>query len=278
MPKTKKLPWLRLHTEIVDDPKMASLSGDEFRVWVYLMCMARESYAPGTIGMDAAGIAWRMRLPNDLVERSLAKFESSGMIRRDALTVSIAKWEARQYEKPSDTPRESRKRKRKERDKGVTAEPGHAHVTPTSRVPSVQSRTDTEQNRPEQNDAAPPPAPLVCSPEAVVGAWNTVCGDVLPKVSKITPGRRDKVRVRCREDAARVHGWWTSYFGRIRHTPFLTGENDRGWKADFDWAVESESNVVKVLEGKYERAGPKKPVQPDLPDLNVAFAAKRDSA
>jgi hypothetical protein len=42
-------------------------------------------------------------------------------------------------------------------------------------------------------------------------------------------------------------------------TPFLRGEGDRGWKADFDWFVANDQNVIRVLESRYDsgaRAGP----------------------
>jgi hypothetical protein len=46
---------------------------------------------------------------------------------------------------------------------------------------------------------------------------------------------------------------------KAQETPFLRGEGPKGWKADFDWFIANDRNVVKVLEGKYdhcERAGP----------------------
>ena len=44
---------------------------------------------------------------------------------------------------------------------------------------------------------------------------------------------------------------WQGYLTQIRRSPFLLGDNDRGWKADFDFAV-SESGALKILEGKYD--------------------------
>jgi len=38
---------------------------------------------------------------------------------------------------------------------------------------------------------------------------------------------------------------------------FLNGDNDRGWKADFDWLIKPE-NAIKVLEGRYSN-GTQKP-------------------
>ena len=39
-------------------------------------------------------------------------------------------------------------------------------------------------------------------------------------------------------------------FTRINGLPFCRGENDRGWRANFDWALKP-ANIAKVLEGVY---------------------------
>lgn len=43
---------------------------------------------------------------------------------------------------------------------------------------------------------------------------------------------------------------------KVEEYPFLTGENDRGWKADFEWLM-NRNNLLKVMEGRYDRK-PKK--------------------
>ena len=150
-------------------------------------------------------------------------------------------------------------------------------------IRNVTKRNETNYNarEVEPEPASPPPATpaLPCRPEAVKDAWNQVLAPVLPAVSKLTDKRRKAVTARLKADDGRTEPWWFAYFGRIRQTPFLCGENDRGWRADFDFATRSEDVVVSILEGKYDGgSGQRAPVQPDLPDLNAAFAAKRDSA
>ena len=39
----KKMPWLKLHTEIRTDPKMLALNDMEFRIWIYALCLAADS-------------------------------------------------------------------------------------------------------------------------------------------------------------------------------------------------------------------------------------------
>jgi len=93
-----------------------------------------------------------------------------------------------------------------------------------------------------------PPAP---SPESVALAWNETCGDVLPKVNaeKLGSARRQKLKTRCAD--GHDGPWWLAYFRRIRSSPFLCGET--GWVASFDWAIRSELNIAKVLEGNYDQ-------------------------
>jgi len=96
------------------------------------------------------------------------------------------------------------------------------------------------------------------SPAEVVELWNTICGDVMPKVRMLTDERRRKVKAR-QSKSGRDLAWWTSYFRRIRASPFCCGDGPQGWVADFDFAVRSETVVAKVLEGKYNG----RPSRPD---------------
>src|SRR5690606_19895127 len=96
--------------------------------------------------------------------------------------------------------------------------------------------------------------PASPSPQEIAGLWNDVCGDVLPKCEKMTDKRRKHIKARLAESQERHSlDWWHGYFSRIRASPFCCGQNDRGWRATFEWAICSEDNVVKVMEGKYDR-------------------------
>ena len=79
--------------------------------------------------------------------------------------------------------------------------------------------------------------------------WNENCGK-LPRVSKMTPTRQKRCKTRSGEVTEED---FRQAVKLCASTPFLLGESDRGWKADFDWLINSETNIRKVLEGKYER-------------------------
>jgi hypothetical protein len=79
--------------------------------------------------------------------------------------------------------------------------------------------------------------------------WNRICTS-LPKCSRLTEKRKIHVKARLKE--RHLAAEWETIFQRIEASPFLTGQNDRSWKADFDWIIKSPDNAVKVMEGKYD--------------------------
>jgi len=86
------------------------------------------------------------------------------------------------------------------------------------------------------------------TPEVIFEIYNANRG-ALPKAEKLTEDRRRKIIARLKdkkfpevfENAVKI----------ASQTPFLLGENDRGWKATFDFFIRSPSVVYKVVEGAY---------------------------
>ena len=81
----------------------------------------------------------------------------------------------------------------------------------------------------------------------------------LPQVLEFGPERRDKCKRRLAKDPQKFIDQFTRAVIKAQETPFLCGEGDRGWKADFDWLIANDRNVIRVLEGRYDtgaRASP----------------------
>lgn len=100
---------------------------------------------------------------------------------------------------------------------------------------------------------------------------------------KITKDRQTKLRARLEEAGAKTSQeameWVRDILRLILGTPFLLGENKRGWKADFDWLIANATNWVKVREGKYGEpmAQEKHPnPAPSDPALGVGEWRERD--
>ncbi len=99
-----------------------------------------------------------------------------------------------------------------------------------------------------------PPEKLVTKPEHTnyydfINLWNTELGSVLGQVTKLTDLRKSHIRARLKEHPFPE---WKVIFQRIAASPFLTGMNDKNWKADFDWFISGPDKIVRVLEGRYD--------------------------
>ena len=86
----------------------------------------------------------------------------------------------------------------------------------------------------------------------------------MPKIAKITEQRKAKINARiplweklAEERNCDVETLLKLVFEKIKDSKFLLGDNDRGWRADFDWFVQSDKQTIKTLEGGYEHAEPK---------------------
>ena len=68
------------------------------------------------------------------------------------------------------------------------------------------------------------------------------------KVNKLTDSRKKKLLARLQEQGKENI---IKAIDIASESDFLKGKNDRNWKMDFDWLIANDTNIVKVLEGKY---------------------------
>ena len=95
--------------------------------------------------------------------------------------------------------------------------------------------------------------------EKIVSAYNQTTAGYLPKVVALTDKRRKAVRrfidfYRKQANAVDEQAFLSAvreYFLKATQSEFLTGKNDRGWKADFDFLT-NENKALALLEGKYD--------------------------
>lgn len=106
----------------------------------------------------------------------------------------------------------------------------------------------------EEEDKANKPE-ISNKPQQLADRYNAICTN-LPRVVRLTDKRRRAVRL--------IYGkgytpeQLDEVFRKAQSSSFCGGQNDRHWKADFDWLL-NESNLVKVLEGKYDNPAAAKP-------------------
>ena len=106
----------------------------------------------------------------------------------------------------------------------------------------------------KEGDVSPPAAAPPAMPndtDAAVEAFNAVAEQAgWPRIQRMTPGRLTALRARLR-DSGGLEGWRAG-LAKARASPFLCGQNDRGWKADFDFLTRAKV-FTKLMEGSYDR-------------------------
>lgn len=82
--------------------------------------------------------------------------------------------------------------------------------------------------------------------QKIIDFYNETCVS-LPKATKLSDKRKRSIKIAYEEyEESEIMG----AFSMAQKSPFLTGENDRGWMADFDWLIKKD-NLLKVIEGRY---------------------------
>ena len=121
-------------------------------------------------------------------------------------------------------------------------------ISPNGEIIKEQNNTQIEE---ESNKTK------ISKAQQVVDRYNAICTS-LPKVVRLTDKRRRAVRLIYGKGYTQEQ--LDEVFRKAQASSFCTGQNDRHWKADFDWLL-NESNLVKVLEGKYDNPAAAKPLR-----------------
>lgn len=115
-----------------------------------------------------------------------------------------------------------------------------SETTPTPSISEVKKREES-----------PPPPLQGAEPVDALKAferWNATalrCG--LPQAAKLTPDRQRRIRARLKEYG--LDGWDRA-LANIEKSAFLTGKNDKGFRADLDFLLQAKS-FGKTHDGAY---------------------------
>lgn len=126
-------------------------------------------------------------------------------------------------------------------------------LSPNGEMINEQLKTQIK----EEEDKAHKPE-ISNKPQQLADRYNAICTS-LPRVVRLTDKRRRAVRLI--HDKGYTPEQLDEAFRRAQASSFCAGQNDRHWKADFDWLL-NENNLVKVLEGKYDNPAEAKPDKP----------------
>ena len=154
-----------------------------------------------------------------------------------------------------------RSRRRRAETNGQTADDqpttdGRPTDKPTDDQPTTDGRVEKSKSRvelsissevttsEESEPAAADPTPY----EAIRTVYHDHCPSY-PKLRKLSANRKKAIAARWKEYGQNL-ATFIELFDAAEASPFLKGQNDRNWSADFDWLMKSD-NMAKVLEGKY---------------------------
>jgi hypothetical protein len=95
----------------------------------------------------------------------------------------------------------------------------------------------------------------------------------LPRAQSLNKDRAGKLRARLKE-AGGIDGWKAA-MTEVENSTFLTGANDRGWRANLDFILQ-QSSFTKIMEGQYRR-GATRNARADFMDGLAAWANEGES-
>ena len=233
------VPWA-----VVDDP---TLTPHDRAVY---LALCRFSDRDGACFPSLSTIAARGNVSLAQVKRAISKLESRGFISRErrrgehgneSTLYHLLSMEGGLRESQGRL-QQSLSLAQKEPILGSGGATKKNHITRTS-----EERREGEGVRSPRSARHTPEKALL---DAVVALYHRMLPG-LPKIRLLSSKRRTSIGALIGADSARVDlAWWQEYFGIVARSPWLLGENPRGWTADLDWLL-SEGNMTKTLEGKY---------------------------
>jgi hypothetical protein len=243
MPRIKR--WFPVSQGINGSVKtweMTDRFGDRsLRVWLEMLSMANHN--DGTVGDDSPDLrrvlANRCRVTGQTVANLWSWLDEQLWITRGS-TVRIAKW--LKYNSSRET------------INFPTGEFKNAHTTQYNTIK-------------KKRDVNPSDSPINEFLKVYVSY-----APKLPQPREVTTGRASKIRARLKEHDM---DFWREVFTKANKSPFLCGDNDRGWKANLDWFISNDENAVKVLEGTYEKAK-EQPTGQNLTDFDAIYRAQQE--
>ncbi len=152
--------WFRVYSEIKDDPKMLELDDHQRWLWICLLAMASEAEERGVIAnVRLLGLAAALRTDEKRLSVTLDALADMDMLTYDAeqRTIRICHWTDRQYDKPSDTPPQTRDRQRASRQRHANVTPSHALDTDTDTDTDTDRDTDTRSRAAAAPQSSLPP-------------------------------------------------------------------------------------------------------------------------
>lgn len=137
--------WFRMYAEVLDDPKVQRLSGDEFKAWVNILCLTAKN--DGVLP-PVEDIGFALRIDPKKTGKLVKKLVDCGLLVETETGLKPNKWDQRQYKSDVSTDRVKRFRQRSKKQGETQPETG------------PETDTDTEVPLSKDNGSAVDPDKL----------------------------------------------------------------------------------------------------------------------
>ena len=115
--------WFRLYHEMLDDPKVGTLTDEQYRLWIDILCLAsiarnENQCLPGDTKLTIDETGWKLRrnvteTVMELLHRGLVTLQKRSDGKQ---TLCVPKWEFRQFQSDTSTPRVKKHREKRFRN------------------------------------------------------------------------------------------------------------------------------------------------------------------
>ena len=224
------------------------LSDSEVRIYIAISslanqkgyCFASNNYLANTLGKSSSTI-----------KRALQKLEQKGFIKRDTNRLADNKTDRKIYlyfdeifDKPTDEvgSKMSWGGVKNELGVGQNCTGGRVKNEPqnnTSIIIQNNNTRDIESGKSKKYNY-----------DLIVNKYNSIAKECkLTSIYKLSDKRRVKLKARLDEVG---EDELLKALDKIKESSFLIGNNDRNWKISFDWLINNDNNMIKLLEDKYK--------------------------
>lgn len=266
--------WIKILTDIFEDEKMVLIDAMPERdsillIWIKLLCLAGKQNNGGVFMLNEKTpytdemLATLLHRPLNTTRLALSVFEQFGMIEIINGTITIPNWEKHQaldaYEKRKEYDR-IRKAQKREQARALIAEKSaecpQTRPILSAECPHIEREEDKEEryiyNISTLSDAD---EKKPCPYQKIRELFNSTCVSFTP-ITAIEGNRKKTVAARWHKNDS--FDAFAEVFRIAEASDYLKGQNDRNWKADFDWLMRAD-NFAKVREHKYDNRVSKPP-------------------
>ena len=257
-----EIKWIKIVTDIFDDEKMLLIetlpeADSIIVIWFKLLCLAGKQNNSGVFTLNGKipytdkMLATIFRRKETIVSLALQTFEQFGMIEIINNTITIPNWSKHQnFDKIESKNAYMKQYMKQYREKQKLLAEGKQECKTNSKVNSkTNSKVNVsllEENRIDKNRKEKNRIEKDNNRNNIVEIYNTYCTN-LPQVQKLTDKRNKSIDNFLKDFTLEQF----EEICKIANTnTFLTGNNDRNWKADFDFIIRPDK-AVSILEGKY---------------------------